>query len=696
MSECDSRGRALVVLAVMVGVVALAGVSTLVGAQSGGGDVVVPNSIDDFEDGAQTPFPGWSVSDPNNVFSATSNALNDSQSGIYEGDLNTQTQPVEWVRSSPSTQNGSMTIAVAGEDGEQANHTLTWYDGSTKLLDIEYRENTSDFDPGSIVVNNTITGSGIPEFEIDTWQERSTQIQTLTAEWDFPANEVDVYLNGSLAGTFDLDNSASEWDTFEINSEIGSSATVADSQIRVDNLGADRVTAEPIIEDQAQQPTGNLQSRSVSIAAPIKDAEFASGDSVTVDIYKDGTVVDTQTISSNQTVSTTEDFTVGGSHTYHFEAEDVFGNSVTGATETVEVPANLTVRNESDPDEILDTVQAEVTFFANNQVITRTTSDGNFSLAGLPTGQTILADVEAPGYQDRRVLIRSLYQQQSVYLLNDSVSAVNIDFQLDDATGKFTAEGTELAVQRPLNQSGTTTYRTIVADELGADKELPTTLEQGQRYRLVVRSTSGETRTLGSYLADGPESPEIIPIGSLSFSTNTEAGTNIGAQLRELSNSRDVQIVYSDEQDATRYLNLTVTNTDTGNEILNTSILNPQQRHIETVPVPAAAPDNVTFNVSYETVRVAENDTSGVILVGDTPDPATDWPVDSTILTYAGWLFTFALAGWFGLREPRVAPLATVILASALSILGVYHIPPVMLGLAGVTAVTYAVAGGER
>lgn len=690
----QGRGPAVVVLALAVGVAALVGAS-LVTAQSGGGAVLHP-AVDDFEDGAETPFPGWSMNDPNNVFSATSNALNGSQSGIYEGDLNTQDQPAEWARPSPTTQNGSLTIAVAGEDGDQANHSIAWYDGSTKLLDIEYRENSSDFNPGEIFVNNSIPQSGQTGFEVDTWEERSTQIQTITVDWDFSSDEADVYLNQSLQGTFQLDNSASDWDTFKINSEIGQ-PTAADSQVRVDNLGANRTTYEPVIEDQNQQPTGDLQSRSVQIEAPITDADFpATSDSVTVDIYKDGSVVDTQTISSNQTVSTTEDFITGGAHTYHFEAEDSFGNSVTGATETVNVPANLTVRNESDPDEILDSVTADVTFFADGQVITRSTSDGNFTLTGLPTGETILADVEAPGYQDRRILIRSLYQQQSVYMLNNSISTVDVDFQLDDATGKFTAEGTELSVQRPLNQSGTTTYRTVVADELGADKELPTTLEQGQRYRLIVRSTGGETRTLGSYQADGDASPEIIPIGSVSFPTNTEAQTSIGAQLRELSNSRDVQIVYSDQRDATKWLNLTVTNTDTGTEILNTSILNPQQRHIETVPVPAAAPDNVTYNVSYETVRVGENDTSGVLLVGDTPDPATDWPVDSTILTYGGWIFTFALAGWFGLREPRVAPLATVILASALVVIGVYHIPAVLLGLAGVTATTYAVAGGDR
>jgi hypothetical protein len=165
--------------------------------------------------------------------------------------------------------------------------------------------------------------------------------------------------------------------------------------------------------------------------------------------------------------------------------------------------------------------------------------------------------------------------------------------------------------------------------------------------------------------------------------------------LRETQSGRQVRIVYHDRQTATRYLNLTVTNTDSGNEILNTSILDPQERHIESVPVPAAAPDNVTYNVSYETERIGEDDTSGSIIVGDTPDPASDWPIDSTVLEYAGWLFTFALAGWFGLRAPRAAPVATVVVATALTILGVFNIPPVLLGLAGATGVTWLFAGGD-
>jgi len=281
-------------------------------------------------------------------------------------------------------------------------------------------------------------------------------------------------------------------------------------------------------------------------------------------------------------------------------------------------------------------------------------------------------------------------------MLNDSISAARIAFQLDDATGDFSAAGTRLLVKRPLNQSGTTEFRTVVGDEVGADGTLPADLEITQRYRLVVESPDGRTRTLGSYIADGPADPEIIPIGSIEFTTQTEAGTTVGAALRDRSGGRDVRALFLDEQDATQELNITVRNADSGNVILDTTITDPTQRHVETVPVPAAAPDNVTYEVVINATRLNEPDVSTVLLVGDTPDPASDWPIGGQILTYAGWLLTFALAGWFGLRSPRAAPLATVLVAGLFSVLGVYQIPAVLLGLGGVTATTWMVAGGSE
>jgi len=355
MSERQPGQSAFMLAAVLVcALLVVAGHSVIVAAVSGGGTNVKP-SIDDFEDGDTFPFTQWGHTDASGVFSTTTNALNGSDSGLYQGDLGTSDQPATWSRTSPTSENGSLTLAVSGEDGGQANHSISWYNGSDRLFSVEYRENSSDFDPGEIIAN----GSG--STKVGTWQERSTQIQTIRVEF-ISTQFATLYINGSDQGTFNVNSAEASWDRIEINSNIPSSPTAADSQIRVDDLGVDATRHEPLIEDSKSTPTGRLNSKTQQLEISLKDADFPE-DTVRINWIVDGQQVDQSAAAANKTYTTQADFVTGGQHSWLVQAVDGYEQTIISDTQIVEVPSNLTIRNESNPDEIINNTDVEVTFF---------------------------------------------------------------------------------------------------------------------------------------------------------------------------------------------------------------------------------------------------------------------------------------------------------------------------------------------
>jgi hypothetical protein len=95
----------------------------------------------------------------------------------------------------------------------------------------------------------------------------------------------------------------------------------------VDGSNADPQGDEAVNDDQ------------INLSVPISDPDFgtAQGDSVTVDIVLDSSVVATKTITSNQTVSTTVSGLADGNHTWHVETADSYGETTSSAAWTFEI-----------------------------------------------------------------------------------------------------------------------------------------------------------------------------------------------------------------------------------------------------------------------------------------------------------------------------------------------------------------------
>lgn len=270
--------------------------------------------------------------------------------------------------------------------------------------------------------------------------------------------------------------------------------------------------SDPVLSNPS--PTGDLSNEPTQISVDVNDSDFSQGDSVDVTIDLDGTQIHSETITANQTVSVAipQSGQTGGAHDWTVTATPDYGNP-TANTYQYRVPSNLTIRNELDHDDIIDSpISSNITFFGDDQIVTRQTNDGTVNLTGLPVNQDFIAEVvpSDDNWTTRAIYFESIYQQQSIYLLNTSaVSTVNARFVLNDPTAQFGPE-TVLFVQRPINVSGTTTWQTVHADEFGVEG-VTTVLEEGQRYRIKVENEQGTEQIVGPYRADVSETVQVQP-----------------------------------------------------------------------------------------------------------------------------------------------------------------------------------------
>jgi len=486
----QTGSQPLLRLLVALAVVALIAVPIVQGATGGTQPAI---TIDDFEDGETiSPATLWTHNDPDDTFSLTSNALNGSSSGVYEAEIGSGAQPVEWVRDSPTSQNASLTINVEGDDFAQTNHSLTWYNGSDKLLEIVYQENTTDSDPGDIVVK----GQG--STKVNTWDE-SGDLQTLTVE--LISNQfATVYINGTDEGSFNLANASDSWDRFEITADVSSSQTAADSAVRIDDLGRQFTATDPTVDNASASPEGNLSQRDKTLSLDVKDPDFAGpGDKLNVEWFVDGSQIGSDTVTSNGTVTEDYQFSTAGDHTWSATVTDAYGGTTVSEEFNVTVPATLRLLSESNGTRVLSDINATLIFYFDDQptrIEERTTDDGTLNLTGLPADRPFVVAVESDEYYTRRVYVRSLYNRQNVYLLNKTIEARQPTFVLRDFTGQFDGEDTVLLIQRAINES----WESVEGDFFGADGEMSATLRFNARHRFVLINTeTGEERIFNAF-----------------------------------------------------------------------------------------------------------------------------------------------------------------------------------------------------
>jgi len=446
------------------------------------------------------------------------------------------------------------------------------------------------------------------------------------------------------------------------------------------------------------RPQGDQNSTVDELAVDVDDADFAQGANVTVTFKNEtGVVVGTDTLSSPGTAKTTiSEVSEGGQHNWTAEAQDFAGT--TTETYNYKIPDELRIFEETNPSQLIDNATVEVRFFSeSDKIFERTTSNGTIKLTDLPVDDRMEVTAQADGYVNRKIVINSIFQQSELYLLNESATTDEVLWQLDDLTGNFPAADTQLSIQRPITKDfngdgdNSTRFRTVEGGEFDASGDFPSTLETGQRYRIVVQNDDGDRRVLGNYDAAG-DATEVLEIGQLEFGGDVESNATMDARLFEDDQgNRKIRIKYRDSEELTSQLEINVTNTDNGSSIHSTTVNGEFGEYQETISVPQGAPDDVSYQVKVISTRDGSTQTQ-TEFVGDIAAIAQMTGINSTVLFWAGWIGLISIMGLVVVFDDALAALVGWVVATGFTALGAISIPPLALAFSGIVALLYNVA----
>jgi hypothetical protein len=540
------------------------------------------------------------------------------------------------------TEDGNMTAFSAGQANvtvHKSNITGTY----TNVTSVETNTNTIELDPED--KDQATIGKDIDSF---AWRgNQAIDDGTVDFVYAGSTGTSRVTVTGVQANT--------ELVAFDENTGSGVDLAKSDGSgsVTFDNLdNSEHVIkiqsttfSDPVLSDAS--PTGDLSTEPSDLSIQVNDSDFDDGDSVEVRFRLDGSKIDTQTITSNQTVTTTIPASgkTAGQHNWSVEAEPDHGSLTTGNF-SYQIPSNVTIREERDPSTTIQPDKVTIQFFPKGeedpQIITRSTTTAVIDFTGLPAGEQFIITLEAPGYHNRTVLLDDIYSQRNVFMLNKNGTAVQTTFTTDDRTGDFNPGDTEIIVERAINRSiydasdPGTRWTAVSGDQLGADAAFTDDLDQDQRYRIKARSDTS-TRILGTYTAESAGTVRL-QIGSVVINPDGVDGPSFNATRTNETNQKvKVRFEFNDsKQDTDKlYLHIYEFNNESNVLLANTSFSGPfgTFSQVETVP---DAENNTTWTVEFVAVRSNGDNIRGTVIVG---------PKRPTLENMSPWLVTLLFSG---------------------------------------------------
>jgi hypothetical protein len=407
----------------------------------------------------------------------------------------------------------------------------------------------------------------------------------------------------------------------------------------------------PSIDRSTASPTTDIDpGTTVDFEATVDDLGFAT-DSLTAEFYLNGKPIGTDTITQTGAIKQTNSTpTIGGDQAWNISLSNSQGVTVSTDANLAQagnqsfsfrIPSELKIRNASDPSQLVTQSTAEITFFGESTVATRTDSDqdGKVAFDGLPLDERFEASVNATGFETRTVVISSLFEQDVVYMLPDDVSTVQPRFVLDSAVQEFDERNSEIIIERPINTSGSLDFATVTESSFGSNG-YNIKLEEDQRYRLTVRAPSGQTRQIGSYRATATEQV-TLQIESGSFdATETVNGVDFAARFTDNSNVqasvKSVDISTSSVEIIRRNDSTTVFSDSSGGNFSTAVPVSNQAEYIVNMSATLQSGETVTH-----TQRVAPNQ----FATARSLDPKWQNLLAMALLLVVAGLFTRANAG---------------------------------------------------
>lgn len=387
----------------------------------------------------------------------------------------------------------------------------------------------------TVEINNMTVSSGSPSnITIEQFEGSNTRTSEIDAVGEItinPADKPQVRVSGGVDalnftamqaddGASDFSYSATSSTTLNVTTQspnaallavasdgeiLGSAQTDGGGQVAFDlpdgsyNVSL-KTTAAPAISNPDPQDGATINEIETNLSVDISDADFEEfNETVTVEFYGDsGSVVGTDTLTSNGT-ATANYKAVPGQNEWSANATDKSGNVVESATVRFGAPGELEIRDELSPSELITGANTTIEFYPQgnlDSVVTQDATNGTVDMSALPADQPIVAVVRADGYIQRRVFLRSFVESQTVYLLPNTADAVDIEFELEDFSGRFPSGDTTLIVEKGIGGK----FETVQGDFFGSTGRFSVTLQRDTRHKLFLRNVeTGEEEELGPF-----------------------------------------------------------------------------------------------------------------------------------------------------------------------------------------------------
>jgi hypothetical protein len=467
----------------------------------------------------------------------------------------------------------------------------------------------------------------------------------------------------------------------------------------------------PTITGFSPEDDAALSEGPVDIEVDVEDPNLGSVDNVDVEFFDgDGNQIgSTQTLSNNGTATVTYSSLLGGDNEWSASVSDSFGNTVNTSTLSFQIPDELTLRDVNDPTDIVDdaAVDATVRFYEedDDDVYPRTPTNGVIDMQGLPVNQPFVVGVrdDSDTYVSRLTLIDTIFEQQSVYLINSSVDTAIIQFTIEDRTGQFAGPGTKLQIRRAIN---TTTsppdqeeYVIVAGDVVGAQLQFETELEQNVRYRVRIQNEQGETRQLGAFTA---RIDQVIGL--------TISGIDVGVDIPEdepvIETSLDesnpnttiAQFTFVDLAQETESLQLDVLQAGNTSNVLDSAQISAPPNIKTFQHTTTLTGDEAEFKLLYDVEYERNGETFTVRKAYGLNQYPIGLPLSGPWKSIFSVGFLIVLAGVFSVRNARIGAIIIPGVAALLYSIGFLSGVATILGiaLAMVLAIAYNLAFAGR
>jgi len=469
-------------------------------------------------------------------------------------------------------------------------------------------------------------------------------------------------------------------DTYEIEAvPFADDQTFTNDNLSISAAGSarTRIANKPFTGDTMQATQIDARTNPITFrrADYSSDVTVSGGTSAIImrDVQVDDGQTDLTVVAASATNVTITNVPSGG-----IQAVDATGTPVAGETDTSDGtvtlsldggsydlrlqdgPAQLEVRDLVNKTLVQNgsSITVEVQFFGSDGAVERrTTTDGKIDMTGLPADERFSVSVDAGGqYVQRQILIPSLLDQQTAYLLPQDVSIDTVEprFIIEDPSNQFDTERSEIVLERPINEGNGTQFVAVAGDRVGLNG-FDTILERDQRYRVTVRDPqSGAQRELGEFTPTQSEQVKLT-VQDVEFDSVSQVeGLEWGAEYVTNEQTADeIRFVFRDSFE-TQTINYEIHKRGDPSTVLRQDTA--AGNVTITQPVPPGS-ENTVWVVNWtatrgtgETLSASRPVSTSRLPVG--PGLAPEWQ------TGIAMIGLFVVAGLFGAANPGVGGIA--------------------------------------